>query len=75
MEIKENGKVPTITIKRFYLPIITDKCPSCGKEVVNDDYLSYPEFNEKNEIFFDCHDCNEEWKKEIKLNVNIKEVN
>jgi len=73
MEIENDGVVEEMEmVKRFYIPTIKAECPSCGEMVKREHYLSYPDFNEVNEVDFFC-DCGEEFIRGIFIRLEIEE--
>lgn len=52
--------------KRTYLPfIVKDCCPNCGAEDQRDlrsDYLSYPMLEIPAQVYFECSECQREWR-------------
>jgi len=80
-----------VPVKRFNFPATLETaCPKCGLEAkrdFDDDYISYPTFNGKEEINFSCYDeilndddewvnrgCNHEWSVTIRLRVMVEIV-
>lgn len=63
--------------KRFYLPgtIITATCPKCGNKLEKDlggDYLSYPETNNEEGIYFCCGKCDTEITNKIIIRISLE---
>jgi transcription elongation factor Elf1 len=76
--MKIEGDFELCDVKRFYLfgLTFTSNCPECGKECVfngSSEYLSYPEVDKKQRIFFHCSDCEIGWEEFLKLNFDIIE--
>ena len=83
MKIKKLKESFVLEIKRMYLPIVLiENCPRCNKEVeysLNDHYLSYPDVNKSEIIYFYCENCSTykedfHFTKEIKLKISVEEV-
>jgi len=71
----------SIDVKRLYLEgeKVEKKCPKCGDIVIWDlenDYLSYPDFNveEPSETTMYCTNCDTEIPVKYKLTVNFQLV-
>jgi len=64
-----------ISDKRFYLPIKIEKeCPNCKNKCVadlNSNYLSYPNVNEKEQQYFYCDKCEQEFEIDIILRIGL----
>lgn len=72
------------TMKRFHHPYtIFAECPICGSEAKHNRYLSYPKFNEPEEVLFECHPCPEgikergderctEFRASVEVSVDLK---
>lgn len=63
--------------KRFYLPgvVIKSKCLNCKKEMkrdLGDDYLSYPETNKSESVYFYCNDCDIEFEEKIIIKLSVE---
>lgn len=73
LEIKDKVE---LSIKRFYLPIkIERSCPGCNNECevdLNDNYLSYPTVNQKEQICFYCNECDQEFGVDAILKISIQ---
>lgn len=79
MNMKINGKITELEVKRFYMYGVTieSQCPCCKETHTFDgekDCLDYPPVNEEINISFYCEDCNEEWNEKIILEINVKGV-
>jgi C4-type Zn-finger protein len=57
--------------KRFYFKgKIKVKCPNCKTQMVRDfedDYLSYPQIGEMDELSYCCEKCDKEWVMPFKV--------
>jgi len=71
--------MPVINEKRLRLPglEITGKCPNCQSTIISvldENYLSYPDYNEntfqKESIY--CIPCEDDFEVEFKLNIQIE---
>lgn len=63
--------------KRFYLPgiIIKHTCKKCGEKLKFDlgiDYISYPETNKPENIYFCCDKCDIEYEKQIIIRTQVE---
>jgi hypothetical protein len=75
MKIRKKDEIFEISVKRFYLPVdIISNCPECKEETLWDNYLSYPELNERHEIGFWCRTCEYEWSEFVGLTLKVKEL-
>ena len=66
-----------LDVKRFYLPGVTikDNCPNCKTECVydlTDHYLSHPKLNTPEDCVFYCDNCDNDWKIQVRLNLNLE---
>lgn len=78
-KIKAKGKFE-IDVKRFYLPIkFSLKCPKCGEKLkfnLDDNYMSFPVVNDKDEhIGGYCGKCESDLlvNVELKISLNVNE--
>ena len=64
-----------LDIKRLYIPFDMDvKCPSCGiEETLNSkrEYLSYPDTEVKQWIYWMCSNCNSELQMLIDFDIKL----
>jgi hypothetical protein len=63
--------------KRCHLPIVATETCSCGhvmRQDLEDDYLSYPDFNEPMPLTFYCGDCGVETRRQVIIRVRMEEV-
>jgi len=76
MEIIDIKGKQELGIKRFYLPVkINIICPNCESNVeinMEDDYLSYPAINTKEEIVGYCDNCDNNISIDIKLRIALE---
>lgn len=74
----ERFEIPkgSIEVKSFYLPVeFAVKCPKCGTRLYDDfeqQYLSYPNINTKEERTVYCEDCDLHCSYPVKLQITIE---
>lgn len=66
----------TIDVKRFYVPGLEAKCPTCGKKCTHD-YLSYPVANKAEDVTFYCSKCDDagkpaEFDRKVTVRVSVE---
>jgi len=73
LEIKDKVQ---LSVKRFYLPVkIERNCPSCNNKCkvdLDSNYLSYPTVNQKEQIYFCCNECDQEFEIDTILKISIQ---
>lgn len=73
--IKVQGNIE-LGIKRFYIPVkIKKQCPECGNNCdvdLDENYLSYPEINGKESVYFYCTNCKCEFKTYVILQLSLE---
>lgn len=75
--IPDPSTLVEINIKRFYLPfVVTDPCPTCGKEASCDlyqdgSYISYPSLVKPEAIYFYCEPCRKEWAGWVQIRFSL----
>lgn len=81
MKIHKISRPPnhnTIDIKRMYLPYeLEDVCPNghvTSRNLNVDDYLSYPKLDDPFPVYFYCQLCEEEWYRNVVLNISLTEA-
>lgn len=75
-------KILHIDDKRFYVPIkimSKQECAKCGHIIesdLDDDYLSYPDFDKPVEVHFYCKYCDYDWyeKRNIDLIFRVNDA-